>query len=330
MTTTHVAELDTAVDLCGIRLRNPLVLASGVLGVSRDLLARMAGLGLGAATIKSISLRPRKGHHNPTVLAFEAGLMNAVGYSNPGIDYAVKEFAGAGELPVPVFASAIGQAPEEFARVVERLMPCGFAAVEIPLSCPHTPGYGLLADQGTPEATLKITQAVRAVTAKPIFVKVSPNLPALADVCLAAVQGGADGITAVNSLGPGMLINIETAQPVLDFGVGGVSGPALRPIAVRCVYDIALALRSVERHVPIIGVGGVSTARHVIEMMMAGASAVGIGSAVYARGLEVFDVILRELEVEAEVLDIAALRDIIGRALPPPGTGDLGTTSGII
>lgn len=305
--------LDLSVDLCGIALRNPMVLASGVLGVSRDLLARVAAAGAGAVTIKSISLQPRKGHRNPTVMAFEAGLLNAVGYSNPGIEYAIKEFDGVGELPVPVFASAIGQHEDEFAQVVERLMPCGFAAVEIPLSCPHTPGYGLLAGHGTPDATRKIAQAVRTVTAKPIFIKVSPNTPALAEICCAAVEGGADGITAVNSLGPGMMINIETAHPVLDFGFGGVTGPALRPIAVRCVYDIALALRRYERKVPIIGTGGVSTARHVIEMMMAGATAVGIGSAVYHRGLDVFGRILDELEPECDHLRVGALAEVIGR-----------------
>lgn len=305
---------DISVDLCGIKLRNPTILASGILGVSRDLLARVARCGVGAVTIKSISIEPRKGHRNPIVVAFDAGLMNAVGYSNPGIEYAVKEFSEVGELEVPVFASVVGQQEEEFAQVVEKLMPCGFAAVEIPLSCPHTPGYGLLAGHGTPEATYKIAQAVRSVTAKPIFVKVSPNIPGLGEVCQAAVEGGADGITGVNTLGPGMMINVETRQPVLDFGVGGVSGPALRPIAVRCVYDIFVALQKFERRVPIIGLGGISTGRHALEIVMAGASAVGVGTAVMQRGLKVFDKICNEMLIECEQLKIRGLSDIVGAA----------------
>jgi len=306
--------IDMSVDLCGIRLKNPTILASGVLGISRDLLVRAGRSGAGAVTIKSVSLKPRKGHNNPIVVAYEAGLMNAVGYANPGLEYAVKEFSAIDELDVPVFASAIGRNEDEFAEVVEGLMPCGFTAVEIPLSCPHTPGYGLLAGHGTPEATYKIVQVIRTVTAKPIFIKVSPNIVGLGDVCRAAVEGGADGITAINTLGPGMMINIETRQPVLDFGVGGISGAALRPIAVRCVYDIALALKSFERKVPIIGLGGISTGRHLLEIMMAGATGVGIGTAVYTRGVEVFEKVCSEAGLECDFLGIERFSDIIGTA----------------
>jgi len=122
--------------------------------------------------------------------------------------------------------------------VAERIAALPFAAIELPLSCPHTPGYGTLAGQSTPEATFEITSAVRRVTKKPLFIKVSPNVPAIAEVARAAEKAGADAITAVNSMGPGMLINIEARRPMLGFKMGGVTGPALRPIAVRCVYDI--------------------------------------------------------------------------------------------
>ena len=306
---------DISVDLCGIALRNPTILASGILGVSRDLLARVAECGVGAATIKSVTVQPREGHNNPTVIAYEAGMLNAVGYSNPGAEAAAEEFEGVDEIGIPVIASAVGSEPEDFARVAEALMPCGFAALEIPLSCPHTPGYGTLAGHGTPDATERITLTVREVTDRPLFVKLSPNVPGIGELALAAVEGGADGITAVNTLGPGMIINVEAREPVLDFKMGGVSGPALRPVAVRCVYDVATALRQEGLDAAIIGTGGVETGRHALEMIMAGATAVGLGTAVYSRGMEVFGAIADELRDLCTRLDIESLENVRGAAL---------------
>jgi len=307
-------DVDLSVGLCGIRLSNPTVLASGVLGMSRDLLLRVARGGAGAAVIKSVSLQPREGHHNPTVIAYEAGMLNAVGYSNAGAEEAAREFRDAGEMPIPVFASAIGRDAEEFAAVAQKLMGCGFAALELPLSCPHTPGYGVLAGHSTPEATQSITRAVRQVTERPIFVKLSPNTPALGELVLAALEGGADGISAVNTLGPGMIIDVDARRPVLDFGVGGVSGPALRPVAVRCVYDAAAAMLEAGRQAPIIGIGGVSTGRHALEMIMAGATAVGIGTGVYQRGADVFGKVADELSRECERLGVNSLEEVRGAA----------------
>ena len=301
--------VDLSLNLCGISLRNPTILASGILGTTRAILRRVARAGAGAVTIKSISEQPRDGHANPTILAFEAGLINAVGYSNPGLAEALEEFADLSDVTAPVIASVIGTEPEEFARVAEKMAALPFAAVELPLSCPHTPGYGLLAGHGTPEATSAITSAVRKVTRKPVFVKVSPNVPALGEVAAAAQEAGADAITAVNSMGPGMLINIEAREPMLDFKSGGVTGPALRPVAVRCVYDVYEAVK-----IPIIGTGGVSTGRHAIEMMMAGAIAVGIGSAVYSEGMDVFGRVCSEMEEWMSVNDVAGVEELIGAA----------------
>ena len=167
--------------------------------------------------------------------------------------------------------------------MVEKLAETKFSAIELPLSCPHTPGYGLLAGQGTPLSTNLIVSAVRKVTKLPIFVKLSPNIPGIGDIAKAAEDAGANAITAINTLGPGMIINIEARKPVLSFKVGGVSGNALRPIATRCVYDIYESVK-----IPIIGVGGISTGRHAIEMIMAGATAVGIGTGIYSRGIDIF------------------------------------------
>ena len=300
---------DLSVELCGIALRNPTVLASGVLGTTRLLLERVARAGAGAVTMKSISAQPRGGHANPTILTFEAGLINAVGYSNPGLEEALAEFADLRDMPAPLFASVVGTCAEDFARTAERISALPVAAIELPLSCPHTPGYGTLAGQSTPEATYEITRAVRAVTKKPIFVKVSPNVPAIGEVAAAAEKAGADAITAVNSMGPGMLINIEARRPMLSFKMGGVTGAALRPVAVRCVYDIRQAVK-----IPIIGTGGVSTGRHAIEMIMAGATAVGVGSAVVERGPDVFAKIAAEMHEWMEQNGIRSVKELIGAA----------------
>lgn len=300
---------DLSVNLCGIKLKNPTVLASGILGTDKAVLRRVARCGAGAVTIKSVSREPREGHANPTIVTFEAGMMNAVGYSNPGLDEAMKEFADLSDVPAPVIASVIGRDASEFAYAAERMASLPFAAVELPLSCPHTPGYGTLAGQGTPEATYEITAAVRKATDKPLFVKISPNMPGIGEVAQAAEKAGADAITAVNSLGPGMLINIEAHEPVLDFKMGGVTGPALRPIATRCVYDVFRAVK-----IPIIGTGGVSTGRHAIEMMMAGATAVGIGSAVYYEGIDVFGRIAAEMETWMSENGVESVEELIGAA----------------
>ena len=297
------------VDLAGVRLANPTVLASGILGTRKVLLRRVAEAGAGAVTIKSITADERDGHPNPTILTFEAGMINAVGYSNPGVDEAVREYARLEDVPAPVFASVVGRDADEFAMLAERMDALPFAAIELPLSCPHTPGYGTLAGHSTPKATETITRAVRAKTAKPIFVKLSPNVPGIGDLARAAEAAGADAVTAVNSMGPGMLIDIEAREPVLDFKFGGVTGAALRPVALRCVYDVAEAV-----NIPIVGTGGVSTGRHAVAMIMAGATAVGVGSAVYDRGIDVFGKIADEMLEWMERNGVASLDEIRGAA----------------
>lgn len=304
-----MTSVDLSIQLCNLTLRNPTILASGILGTTTALLKRVAGNGAGAVTIKSVSREPREGHKNPTVITFEGGMLNAVGYSNPGVDAAAREFSCLQEVNAPIIASVIGTQKEDFARVVEGLSGAKFSAIEIPLSCPHTPGFGLLAGQGTPEATFAITSEVRKVTQLPIFVKLSPNIPEICTIAKAAEDAGANAITAVNSMGPGMIINVEAKKPVLDFKVGGVTGDALRPIAVRCVFDLYKAVK-----IPIIGVGGISTGRHAIEMMMAGASAVGIGTGVYYRGIEVFKKVCEEMAQWMEENGFDKVNKIIGVA----------------
>ncbi len=304
-----MAAVDISTEISGIALRNPTVLASGILGTSNALLQTVAGAGAGAVTTKSISLDPMPGHNNPVTVGFEAGLLNAVGYANPGLHAAVQEFSNPGAVGVPVIASVIGRGVGDIVKVVEGLWSQGFAAIEISLSCPHTPGFGAMAGQNTPSYTRQVISAARRVTSIPLFVKLSADTADIAKVAKAAEEAGADGITATNTIGPGMIINIEARRPVLGFKKGGISGPALRPIAVRCVYDIYEAVR-----IPIIGTGGVSAGRHAIEMLMAGASAVGIGTAVCTGGVGVFSTVCGEMEDWMVKNGYSTVKELIGAA----------------
>ena len=295
--------------ICGINLRNPTVLASGILGVSKAYFQELIDNGIGMITIKSISRLEQEGHSCPCVLPYEAGLINAVGYPNSGIEAAIEEFKDLKGISVPVVANIIGKNADEFEFMAQNFLPYDFSAVEMVLSCPHTPGYGMLAGQHTVEATTEIVRAVRKNTSLPIIVKLSPNVENIAALAKAAQDAGADAISACNSVGPGMIINIDSREPVLDFTIGGLSGPAIKPIAIRCVYEIYEQV-----NIPIIGIGGITTGRDAIEMMMAGASAVGIGSAVYYRGIDVFKKINDEIEEWLIANNYSSIREIIGKA----------------
>lgn len=290
-------------------MKSPLILASGIMGVSISSMKKAVEGGAAAVTSKSISREERQGHSNPTMLSFGDVFMNAVGYSNPGAEAAVQEFSDLSGMGVPVIGSVIGTSPEDFAEVLETLKGVRFKAVEVPLSCPHTPGFGMLAGQGTPEATTEITKAVRKSTGLPVIIKLSPVLQNLCEVAKAAEKAGADAVNMGNTHGPGMRIDVATGKPVLDFKVGGVSGSAIRPISVRCVYDLYKSLK-----IPIIGTGGVTAGSDAIEMIMAGASAVGIGTGVYYRGFDVFNKVASEMELIMEEYGYSSLKDIRGAA----------------
>jgi len=292
-----------------MEMKNPLILASGILGVNKNNLLRAQKGGAGAATIKSISLEPRAGHKNPIIAVYEKGMLNAVGYSNPGIEHALEEFSDLTGLKIPVIASCTAADPKEFASLAEAFEPLNFSAVELPLSCPHTPGFGLMAGQGTPEATKAITEAVRKKTRKPLIVKISPVIPNIVEVAKAAEKAGADAINCGNAHGPGMIIDINSHKPVLGFGVGGVTGPAIRPITVRCVFDLFKSLK-----IPIIGCGGVLNGRDAIEMMMVGASAVGIGTGVHFRGPEVFTKTAHEIRKWMKEHGFKSTKELVGLA----------------
>jgi len=302
--------VDISTKISTVRMNNPTILASGILGVSRASLANVARNGAGAVTIKSISKEPRKGHNNPILVGYEGGFLNAVGYSNPGLKEAKGEFSDLDKVGVPVIGSIIGTTAKDFAFMAKEFSQ-GFDAIEIPLSCPHTPGFGMLAGQSTPKATADITKAVKKNTNVPVIVKVSPSAQSLCEIAKAAMKAGADALNVGNTQGPGMFIDIRAAKPVLDFKVGGLSGPGIRPIAVRCIYDVYEATKG---KIPIIGCGGVTNGRDAIEMFMAGASAVGMGTAVYYRGIDVFKKVNMEIKKFMVNEKYNRIKDMVGIA----------------
>lgn len=302
---------DLSVEIFGCTLKNPTILASGILGTTRDLLKTASEHGAGAVTTKSISEEPREGHPNPTVLAFGPGLINAVGYSNPGINKAALEFTDLYKVGCPVIGSLIGTCVEEFSRVASRMDDLEFAALEVPLSCPHTPGYGKLGNQDNPEEVFQIVSAICSSSSKPLFVKLPPAASSsnLIELAMAAKDAGAYGITAVNTIGPGMLIDIDSGRPYLGFRIGGISGPALKPLAIASVYQLFEAI-----DMPIIGTGGISSGRDAVEMIMAGATAVGIGTAILLRGLSAFQDIADEMAQILMARGVKSVSEIRGLA----------------
>ena len=302
------------VQLCGVRLPNPLVLASGILGTEAELMARVARAGAGGITAKSCGPLPRAGHPNPTVLAWEHGLINAVGLANPGVEAEVEELARARALLRPLgaalIASIFADTVESFARVAARVADAGPDLVEVNISCPNVHdefGTPFAADAG---AASEVTAAVReAVNGRaPVLVKLSPGVTEIAAIARAVAAAGADGITAINTLS-GMIVDVHARRPVLANQTGGLSGPAIRPLAVRCVYEI---YRAVE--LPIVGTGGVSSGRDAVEMIMAGATAVGVGSAVYQGGPETFRRIGDEMAALMDELGYNRVEQMVGAA----------------
>lgn len=295
------------INICGINLKNPLILASGILGINPGCLKRVEKEGAGAVTIKSISIETRMGHNNPIIVPFDGGMLNAVGYSNPGLKDALNIYRGH-DIKIPVIASIIGQKPDDFSRIIEAFEEIDFCAYEIPVSCPHTPGFGTMGGQDSPDFIKDVMKCIIDKTKRPVFIKIPPMDKNIKDYGKLLEDLGASAITAINTAGPGMVIDIESRRPYLGFKKGGLSGPALKPVAVRCVYELYEAV-----NIPIIGTGGINSGRDVIEMIMAGAQAVGIGSAVYFRGINAFSEILKEMESwlsHKNIKDINAIRGI--------------------
>jgi dihydroorotate dehydrogenase (NAD+) catalytic subunit len=267
--------------LAGVEMENPTMLASGIMGETGGSLLAMAKGGAGALVTKSIGSVPRQGHKNPTLVELEYGYMNAMGLPNPGIEAFNEEMYEASKAGVPIVGSVFGSSAEEFASLAKRMQEYGAEAVELNLSCPHAKGYGM--EMGVdPDVVASIIKEVKKAVVIPVFAKLTPNTHKLIEVAKAAEDAGVDAIVAINTL-KAMKIDVDARRPVLSNRYGGLSGPAVRGVGVRCVYELYEALK-----IPVIGVGGIEDWRSALEYMMAGAVAVQIGSGVGRSGPQVF------------------------------------------
>ncbi|MDP7260585.1 MAG: dihydroorotate dehydrogenase [archaeon] len=278
-------ELST--NLCGIKLDNPTVLASGIIGNTGELLKRVGDEGAGAVTTKSISLKPWDGHPSPNVVELKNGLLNAMGLPNPGAEEFIEEIKTAKEGDALVIVSVVESSIQGYADVISVLESAEPDMYELNASCPNVKGGQDISR--SPELAGKLLEKACSVTNAPISFKISPDAGKLTDVARAVDESGASAITAVNTL-PAKAIDSKTNLPILSNTRGGLSGELLRPIALRCVSEISDAVE-----IPIIGTGGVSTGQHAAEMMSAGARAVGIGTAVWHHGVGVFKKVSDEL-----------------------------------
>jgi dihydroorotate dehydrogenase (NAD+) catalytic subunit len=289
-------------------LANPTILASGILGYSFESLSRVAKGGAGAVVTKSVGAEPRVGYSNPTLVQAEAGLINAMGLPNPGIDVYSQEIKFSKTvLRVPLIVSVFGYSAEEYAEVAKKATKAGADAVELNVSCPHVKQTGAEIGQ-SPNLLTEVVQLVKEAINKPLIVKLSPNVSDITVLAHAAIEAGADALTVVNTL-KAMAIDSETMRPILSNVKGGLSGAAVKPVALRCVYDIHEAYADV----PIIGCGGISDWRDAVEFFLAGASAVQIGTAV-AVDIEVFQTINKGVETYLRRKQIRSVKEIVGLA----------------
>jgi dihydroorotate dehydrogenase (NAD+) catalytic subunit len=295
-----------AVDLGGLRLSNPTVLASGVHGSSLEKVLDALKVGAGGAVTKSIGPMPREGYPEPTLIEVEGGMVNAAGLPNPGAESFSKELARVDGKKLPVVVSIFGGDDEEFGRVARTLDDRDFAAYELNLSCPHVAGVGTEVGHN-PEEVAKVVKRVKSLTRKPVFAKLSPNTEKLVEVGKAAVDSGADGLTAINTV-RAFPIDVESGKPALSNGFGGLSGAAIGPVALRCVYELRREL-----DVPIMGCGGVSSWEDAVRFFLAGADAVQLGTAT-VRKFEIFNDVNLGIISYMERKGVSKVRDLVGAA----------------
>ncbi len=270
------------INLSLLKLKSPIILASGILGVSFSSMKRVINAGAGAVTTKSIGPKPRKGYKNPSIIEIYPGtFMNSVGLGNPGIDDFILEIKEIKENNIPLIVSVFGGTKEVYLEVATKAEKAGADAIEINISCPHAEVASIGIDK---DLTYKIVKYIKEHLSKPLFVKLNPNVTNIEEIALAAEKGGADGVVAINTL-TALKIDVNTKRPILSHGSGGLSGKAIHPIAIKKVYDLYKTLK-----IPIIGCGGIDSWEDVIEFFLAGASAVQIGTALY-----------REIEIIKEI-----------------------------
>ncbi|MFJ8261604.1 dihydroorotate dehydrogenase [Rummeliibacillus sp. NPDC094406] len=296
------------VELPGLTLKNPIIPASGCFGFGQEY-ANLYDLSkLGAIMIKATTLETRRGNPTPRVAETSSGMLNAIGLQNPGLAHVMEyELPWLEQYDVPIIANVAGTETSDYVAVAEKISAApNVKALELNISCPNVKCGGI--QFGTdPKTAGELTAAVKAVSSVPVYVKLSPNVTNIVDIAKAVEAGGADGLTMINTL-IGMRLNPITGKPIIANGTGGLSGPAVKPVAIRMVYDVS---KQVE--IPIIGMGGITNAEDVIDFLSAGASAVAVGTANFVDPF-VCPNIIDELPHKLDELACEKITDIIGRS----------------
>jgi len=289
-----------------IELNSPAMLASGILGISLDVFNRLYRSGAGAVVTKSLSVEPWEGYPNPTIFSVNGGgWMNAVGLSNPGASNFAKMIEN--NQDVPIIVSLVGSIPEDFEMMIKEFTNCNVTAFELNLSCPHVAKVGLEVGDD-PELVKKIVTTVKNSTSIPVIAKVGLGTTNYLNTVKIAIDSGIDAITAINTV-RAMAIDVETQRPILSNKFGGLSGTPIKPIALRCVYEIAS-----KYDIPIIGCGGISTWEDAIEFFLAGASAIQLGSAVGDNWINVFDDINKGVLQYMKQKNYSSIDEMVGLA----------------
>ncbi len=307
---------DLSVNLAGIRMKNPILTASGICGYGLEYLPYVDLTKMGAFTTKSITMEPRTGNPTPRLAETRAGLLNSIGLANVGIDkFIAEKLPQTKRLAIPIFVNVAGRTIEEYRDVAARLdAEDDIAALELNISCPNVSCGGLEFGLDPTQAGKLIAEIRKVVTRRKLIVKLTPNVTDISDLARAAVDAGADILSLINTL-RGMTINIETRRPVLPRGVGGLSGPAVKPVAVYCIWKVYNEVAK-KQNIPIIGIGGVQFWQDAIELMLAGATAVALGTVMYVNPKAPIEII-EGMEDYCRRKNIPAIKNIVGSAEPP-------------
>ena len=269
-------KVDLSVELAGVTLKNPVAVASGTFGFGREYGQFFDLSALGAICCKGLTLHPREGNPPPRIAETPLGMLNSVGLQNPGVDAFIRDgLPFLRQFDVKVIANISGNTPEEYGVMCEKLSEAGVDMIEVNISCPNVKAGGLA--YGTrPDLAAEVTAEAKRHARVPVMVKLSPNVTDITEIAKAAADAGADALSLINTL-RGMRIDVNTRRPILKMNTGGLSGPAVLPVAVRMVWEVASAVK-----LPILGMGGVSTGEDAAQLMLAGASAVAVGTALFA------------------------------------------------
>jgi len=293
--------------IASLNLDYPGMLASGVLGYSAESMHRVIKGGAGAVVTKSVGIQPRAGYPNPTVVQAKSGLINAMGLPNPGINEYAEEIKYTKTLiHAPLIVSIFGYTAEEYATVAAKAAEAGADALELNVSCPHVKQTGSEIGQN-PNLLSEVVQTVKSTVKVPVFVKLSPNVTDIIHLASTAAKSGADALVAVNTL-RAIAIDTDTTKPILSNIKGGLSGPAMKPVALRCVYDIREKLPEI----PIIGCGGITDWQDAVEFFLAGANAFQVGTAIAFESPEIFQSINKGIEVYLRKKHVGSVNEIVG------------------